>query len=226
MQTDRFRRPDDPALAIFIQRTPDGSHTGILFRMNGVLIIQDLRWHEMFRSELCRHMPHFVMLGLEPEEEHNIRAMCRLIHERQNSRDPSREYRIPYAFRHGNNNRCNRNTGELMLVDGIGLTCSTFVLTIFQSVEVPLVNFDGWQHRADDEARHRALIDRMRTGFPQHGIPPASPEHVARVEGESPCIRVRPEEVAATGMFNDIPVTFEQLAPAGAWILAQIAPAA
>jgi hypothetical protein len=38
--------------------------------------------------------------------------------------------------------------------------------------------------------------------------------------------RIRPEEVAATGMFNDLPVTFEQLAPAGAWILSQIPAAA
>ena len=37
-------------------------------------------------------------------------------------------------------------------------------------------------------------------------------------------MRVRPEEVAATGMFNDFPATFEQLAPAGAWIISQIPP--
>jgi len=38
-------------------------------------------------------------------------------------------------------------------------------------------------------------------------------------------MRVRPEEVAATGMMNDHPATFEQLVPAGAWILFQIPPA-
>jgi hypothetical protein len=64
MQTDRFRRPSDPSLAIFIIRTEDGSHTGILFRFNGVLIIQDQLWHERFRSSLCRELPHFVMVML------------------------------------------------------------------------------------------------------------------------------------------------------------------
>jgi hypothetical protein len=121
MQTDRFRRPNDPPLAIFIMRTEDGTHTGILHRTGTVLIIQDVLWHEMFRRRPCNQIPYFVMLALEPEEEHDVRLMCRLIHERHNSRGPSsKEYRIPYAFRHGNNNRFNRSTGELMLLDGSG----------------------------------------------------------------------------------------------------------
>ncbi len=43
MQIDRFRRPNDPALGIFIMRTEDDTHTGILHRMRGVLIIQDVQ---------------------------------------------------------------------------------------------------------------------------------------------------------------------------------------
>src|SRR5437879_5070363 len=102
MHKDRFRRPTEPALAIFIKRTEDGSHTGILFRMSGVLVIQDLLWHEMFRSSLCNEIPHFVMLSLEPEEEHDVRAMCQVIHMRHNSVIPDSAYRIPYGFRHSN----------------------------------------------------------------------------------------------------------------------------
>jgi hypothetical protein len=144
--------------------------------------------------------------------------MCRLIHDRRHG---SAEHRIPYAFRHGNNARFNQ-AGELMLADGLGLTCSTFVLTLFQSVGVPLVNFEGWQRREDDDARHEALLDMMRCGIPASRIDPAPPEHVERVRAELPCIRVRPEEAAATGLFNDLPAVFDQLAPAGAWVLAQL----
>ncbi len=226
MQTDRFRRPDDPNLAIFIMRTDDGTHTGILHRMRGVLIIQDVLWHEMFRSELCRRLPCFVVLALEAEEEHDVRGMCRLIHDRHNSGAQSTAYRIPYAFRHGHNDRFNAANGELMLSDGLGLTCSTFVLTAFESAGVSLVNFDGWQERAEDNARHNALLEKMRNGIPEHGIPPAQPEHVERLRKELPCIRVRPEEAAATGLYNDLPINFEQLASAGAWILAQLPPPA
>jgi hypothetical protein len=100
------------------------------------------------------------------------------------------------------------------------------VLTVFQSVEAPLVNFDTWQERPEDVVRHEALLKQMREGIPKYSIPPAPPEHVALVKEEVACMRVRPEEVAATGLYNDLPATFEQLAPGGAWILAQIPAAA
>ena len=135
MQTNRFRRPSDPSLdlslAIFIRRTEDGSHTGLLFRFNGSLIIQDQLWHERFRSSLCRNRPHFVMLMLEPEQEHDVRMMCNTIHERESSRDPTKKYKIPYAFRYTNKAHINKGTGEVLLEDGTGMSCSTYVLAIF-----------------------------------------------------------------------------------------------
>jgi len=215
MQTDRFRRPDDPALAIFIMRTGEGTHTGILFRFNGVLIIQDLLWHERLRSSSCRELPHFVMLGLEPEQEHDVRMMCQLIHERQNSGDPLKEYQIPYSFRYTNKAHINRATGEVYLVDGLGMSCSTFVLAVFQSVGITLVNIDTWQTRPEDVTRHEGLVEKMRREIPGFS-PPVPAEHIALVEREKNCMRVRPEEVAATGVYNDHPATYEQLAPAGA----------
>lgn len=223
MQTDRFRRPTDPALAIFIMRTGDGSHTGILFRMNGVLIIQDPLWHERFRSSPCDDIPHFVMLRLEPEEEHDVRVMCQVIHARRNNRILDSAYCIPYAFRQSNKNIINRATGEVELVDGVGMSCSTFVLAVFQSVGIPLVNIDTWQTREGDLARHEALLQKMRDGIPGFA-PPAPSDHITLVEKEKHCMRVRPEEVAATGMYNGLPATFEQLVPAGEWILSQLLP--
>jgi hypothetical protein len=216
MHTDRFCPPSDPSLAVFIRR----SGTGILYRMRGSLFIQDMQWHERFRNAPCSRKPHFIEFALEEEVENDVRAICRLIHDRHLGRNASEEYRIPYAFRHGGNTRFNR-AGELMLSDGLGLTCSTFVMTVFQSVEFPLVNFEGWQRRADDDARHEQLLEMMRCGIPESQIAPAPPEHVARVKAELPCTRVRPEEAAATALLNDLPAVFEQLAPAGAWVLAQ-----
>jgi hypothetical protein len=67
--------------------------------------------------------------------------------------------------------------------------------------------------------------EKMRQEIPRFS-PPVPAEHIHLVEQEVNCMRVRPEEVAATGMFNDLPVTFEQLAPAGACIISQITPAA
>src|SRR5437660_11978427 len=101
------------------------------------------------------------------------------------------------------------------------MTCSTFVLAVFQSVEITLINMDTWEGRVDDITRHESLLQKMRSGIPGFA-PPAPPAHIALVAQEVNCMRVRPEEVAATGMFNDLPATFKQVEPAGAWILSQI----
>lgn len=219
MHVERFHLPHDPVpvLALFIMPTNGGTHTGILHRIKGDLFIQDMLWHERFRSRPCREHYNFVVPALEDEEINDVTGMCRLIHLRHNSADPTQKYKIPYAFRYGNNVRLNPQTAELMLGDGLGLTCSTFVLTVFESVNIPLVDFNGWQVRPDDNQRHNSLLVRMK-----NDIPPAHPDHVARVQAELPCIRVRPEEVAATGLFDDLPVEFTELEPAGHWILKRL----
>jgi hypothetical protein len=222
MRVDRFHDPA-PQLAIFIMRTENGTHTGILYRSSGVLFIMDLQWHEMLRCEPCHKPHHFVVPVLEEEEIDGIVGMCRLIHRRHNV---EQRYRIPYAFQPGNNTRFNLQTGELMLGDGLGLSCSTFVLAVFESVGVSLVDFNGWPQRSGDNERHEILLKDMRSGIPKHSIPPAAPEHVAKVEASLPCIRVRPEEVAAAGLFDDLPVPHAQLEPAGRWILERLREAA
>jgi hypothetical protein len=148
--------------------------------------------------------------------------MCRLIHKRYDSTSPNPNSNLPYAFRLGTNTRFNRQNGELMLGDGLGLTCSTFVLSVFESVGVPMVVFDGWPIRPEDDQRHETLLEMMRNGIPQYQVPPADPQHVDRVAAQLPCIRIRPEEVAATAMFDQLPATFAQLEPAGRWVLSRL----
>ena len=111
-----------------------------------------------------------------------------------------------------------------MLLDGLGLTCSTFVLTVFESVYLPLIDFDTWENRADDNERHDRLLEKMRDGIPAHGIPPAEPQHVSAVAADLPCIRVRPEEVAAAGMSDSRRAAFLQAERGGRWILEILTP--
>lgn len=217
MRAERFHPPGDtvPALALFIMKISDGTHTGILHRIQNTVFIQDMLWHEQLRSEPCVQDHYFVTPELEEEEINDVTGICRLIHTRHNSVE---QYRIPYALRYHGTERFNA-VGELMLSDGLGLTCSTFVLTVFESAKVPLIGLETWELRVDDEQRHNSLLEWMRNGI--GNAPPAKSEHVTRVQEELPCIRVRPEEVAASGMF-DLPATFAQLEPAGQWVLQRL----
>ena len=222
MHTDRFQGPGfSPSLAIFAMRTEDGTHTGLLFSVEGVPCIQDLMWHKRFRSSKCRDPLCFVVPLLEDEEVNDVTGVCRLIHKRHNSGKFEQRYFPPYAFRPGSA-RIDKDTGEIDLGDGLGLTCSTFVLKVFEAAYVPLLDLTGWPERPDDNVRHEKLLKTMEDGIPGFS-PPAEPEHIAALRAQLPCIRVRPEEVAACGMLDNNPLpTFPLVEPVGQWLLSQL----
>src|SRR5437870_1694103 len=141
-----------PALAIFIMRTYGGTHTGLLHRNRG-----DLCWHERLRRSLCRSDCACVIPDLEPEEVNDVTGMCRLIDRRHRVRDGGGPLVIPSALRY-NNTRFSAVTGELMLGDGVGLSCSTFVMTVFESAKVSLVDLSGWPVRPEDMAQQERLL--------------------------------------------------------------------
>lgn len=207
-----------PALAVFVMRTNGGTHTGILHRNRGVLWVLDLLWHERLRSSPCRDDYACVVPDLEPEEMNDVTGMCRLIDRRHQERAAMGGFLVPYAFRHNHNTKFSAVTGELMLGDGVGLSCSTFVLTVFESSKVPLVDLTGWPARSEDQAQQARLLRMMQAGIPRFA-PPASPEHIDRVRSDLPCVRVRPEEVAASAMAVRLPANFERAEKGGRWIM-------
>ena len=220
MNTSRFHGTSKnvPILAVFIMIHPEGTHTGIIHRNRGTLFTLDLMWHELLRSDVLDKDYPCVVPELEPEEENDVTGMCRLIAARTRVPNPQK---IPYALGPPHNSRFNRD-GELILGDGIGLTCSTFVLTVFESAAVPLADLTGWVARADDNERHQQLIQKMTEGIPGFA-PPADPTHIQRVRASLPCIRVRPEEVAGAAMATDIPADIVTAEAAGIRILELIA---
>jgi hypothetical protein len=201
-------------LAILVMRTHDGLHTGILHRNRGHLYVLDQVWHKMLRSELIDRDYPCVIPSMEPEEINDLTAIYRLIHTRKLQRGSWQE--LPYAFRYPTGTGVNKY-GEVILGEGVGLTCATLVVAVFEAARVPFVDLTGWVERPDDEPRFRKLLDLMRDGIPGFA-PPAEPEHIARVEAELPCIRFRPEEAAAAGMTDRRPVTFDQAERGGCWI--------
>jgi hypothetical protein len=209
-----FSALDVPELAILVLRTGDGLHTGILHRDRGRLYVLDQIWHGMLRSELIDRDYPGVIPGLEPEEINDVTATCRLIHKRRVRRGIWQD--LPYAFRYSTGAGVNKD-GEVILGTGLGLTCATLVMAVFDAARVPFVDLSDWVERPDDGPRCRKLLQLMTDGIPGFA-PPAEPEHVAEVEAELPCIRFRPEEAAAVGMADRRPASFDQVERAGRWI--------
>jgi hypothetical protein len=106
--------------------------------------------------------------------------------------------------------------GVIDLRTSLGLTCSSFVLVLFQAARVPLLDARSWDsdrsppHVAADEAAQRTIVEALRRQDPA----PAS-----RVERDVGCTRVRAEEVAAASTFALRPASFREVEPVGREVL-------
>ncbi len=220
MRVDHLRHTssDVAELAILIMLTPGGTHIGLLYRSGGRLFVLDQMWHEQFRVAVCDREYACVVPCFLREELNDAAEMCELFVKRLfRAGTPQR---VPLGFSQPSNPQIGID-GEIIWGGGAGLTCSTFVLAVFDAARIPYIDISGWVRRDDDDERHNRLLEQMIEGIPGR-IPPADPAHVSKVRSELPCIRVRPEETAAAGLFEDRPARFAQVEPAGQWILEQL----
>lgn len=109
-------------------------------------------------------------------------------------------------------------TGNILtFAHGHGLNCSNFVIIVFQSTGIALVDLDGWELRDDDSDRQRELFDMLCA------TPNVSSEHLSKVVQEVGKVpRVRPEEVAGACLVDELPAYYLQCKPNGEAILSLI----
>lgn len=93
-------------------------------------------------------------------------------------------------------NRCELITGE----PSAGLSCSTFVVALFSSINRPLVKVRTWKHRPSDLARHLSLIQMLQ----DNGQEVRAAQLASRVGR----IRISPCEVAGAATEEKIPASF------------------
>jgi hypothetical protein len=188
-------------VAVAICRTGHGNtHTGVVYRdFDGRLLLFHQAWQHETRNEpldgartdlggsfLC------VSPDIDRDRARNLAALCELI---AATGEP-----IAYALRDDPEALFDEHTGRLTLPNGKGLSCSTFVLALFRSARLPLVDTTDWPtDRPGDRAFQELLVHILEhTG--------ASPDHVAAVRTEIGCARIRPEEVAGAALFSALPV--------------------
>jgi hypothetical protein len=107
------------------------------------------------------------------------------------------------------NNSTFDNEGNLKLQEGdFGLTCSTFILSIFESVNIPLIEFNSWEQRKEDILWHEMVLDFFVT---KNQLNPEkySKELVEHFKNNAGCFRYRPEDVAVATSNNFFPSNFD-----------------
>lgn len=179
------------------------NHIGIIYRTaNKSLNILHLAFHCDLRNEHVSSKYFWIIPKLDPIEIFHqakakvIKTKCRLIWERFQS---NISYGIEYGLRFDDELNLKGNSA--------GFTCATFVLAVFDTCGVRLLDENTWKFRNEDLDWQKKIVDILCQEK-------ASKKHIAKVQNEIGCARFRPEEVAVSSFF-DLPAKFEEIEPAG-----------
>lgn len=196
-------------VAVAIRRQSSGNtHTGILCRHeDGQLILVHLQWDYDLAYEVFDGTYSWVVPSLLTEEQNDIRGVCRAIARCMPH--------IHYSFKFDTEAKLDPDTAALISEAApFGLTCSTFVMAVFKSAELQLIQAAGWPERVEDERWYQRLVKHM-------GNTGVDPEHIAKVEKDVKVIRVRPEETAGACLESYRQVEFARASQNGLSVMEQ-----
>jgi hypothetical protein len=131
------------AIAVY----PQGVHLGMLHKdpNNSKILIAHLCNHKVLVNGPADYtkFPLWIVPNIDSDESEQVAARCRRVGRTSLGRG------FPYA----NSNPKDFFDSRLEFVYGsgrLGLTCASFVLAVFGSCGIHLVNYDSWQIRAGD----------------------------------------------------------------------------
>lgn len=185
-------------IAIGICDTGPNFHTGIVHRdPDGAVWFLEQAFHILTRNNPAqatslRYGGRFlyVVPDLEEDRAKNFAALCRLVAKCLVDNSIGG---YAYALRYDEATRFDSFTGELAMPNGIGLSCSTFVIAMFRSARIRFIDFDGWPVRSGDIVAQKRLVELLER---HRDRGQASADHVEKVRNEIGCVRARPEEIA------------------------------
>jgi hypothetical protein len=158
--------------------------------------------HKLMNEPANRYHLHFIP-RINPKRFPQVAALCRRVWKKHKIGG------IPYAF--SSPESCfNLVTGEYELSPmRYGLTCASFVLGIFDTTGLKLLDYDSWPVGREGDAEFQlkmiAYLEKWN----------ASPEHINAVRKETGSVRFRPEEVAGASQTVPMPVKFANASLAG-----------
>jgi hypothetical protein len=209
---------DPPIVAVAIQFVEGGTtHVGMIYQQEdgtSVLKYIHLAFHCKFENTEIDESCIFLVPNLSVVDLEIIAMRCRSIVRNKPN--------IMYGFKY--NCKCKfDNNGYLYPSNGNGLNCSTFVLAIFNSVRVKLVNEPTWIHRSDDTARFSQLFGILKAHIEErYGNNMSHITHVGKIASDIKSLRIRPEETAGACMADKYPATYTQCEPNGKIVLKEL----
>lgn len=191
-------KPFPEASGVWLAIKADGTHVGIAFLIAGnapmflhLAFHHDLRCEVADRDAFKLRYALLTLAGFSAAEQLEMAVWFEALG-REN------EDLVPYGLIFSGGGYFDKASKEFVRSDtGVGLTCATFVMTLFSDFGFPIVDWATWPVRPDDAGFQQNIVDALQqqvdAGF-------ASQEHVdAQMAAIGTAARYRPVEVVASG---------------------------
>lgn len=184
-------------------------HCGVVYQYEGApsACLLHLAFHARLRLDCPPTSGGFLWVA-PPIDELRVDAvavLCERIWKRRQS--------IPYGVLYDGGQFTRDGVLELGAA-AHGLTCATFVMHVFRSAGIELLEWAAWPIRTTDAEWHQQIVSELenfRIRFPDE----ISEEHIKNVRGELGCARFRPEEVTGACSSTQFPASFDFTVAAG-----------
>lgn len=193
---DEIPHSDDCLLGVVIginRKWNKQRHCGIVFNLHNELRILHLATHNKVQCD--RDFGTFLC-WIKPEMHPALQeAFCAYLEIVGESVDGGKN-EIPYGFLYDEYAHIEPDGTLILGGKECGLTCATYVLTLFASKGFRLVDLDSWTSREEDKPWFIQIIKLFFEHF--LGNQRMSHSHFKRLLSEIGCPRYRPEEIAVS----------------------------
>ena len=190
-------------------------HCGIAFNLDGAAQTLHLATHNTV--ECVQGIPGFLCWVKPEMHATQQEAFCGYL-EVLGEAVKSGKKDIPYGFLYDEYARITPDGTLILEGNECGLTCATFVLTLFNSIGVQLVDLETWPPREEDRPWFIQIINMFIKHFLSSNK--MSYKHFNRLLCEIGCPRYRPEEIAvSSAIYNQRAASTEEIRKAGSELL-------
>lgn len=200
-------------VVLSLDRHHNQFHCGISFDLNKSVNIIHLEGHERLKyTTTWEDFKCYVKPNMHPFRQEAFIALCHVIKDRILQGDT----KIPYGFIYDEYASYDQD-GTLHLAEHeTGLTCATYVMTVFHSAGIDLIDIPSWTVRPDDSNWQGSIKHwHFRNKHDVH----ISKEQLAHLKYETGCPRFRPEEVAvSSALYTNAAASTTDIRAAGAML--------
>ena len=208
-------------LGVFVSGTDKQRHAGFIFDDDAGPEVLHLAWHfnlmrgtpeEYIRTRGLGPFSSYLCEGFLDSQVDEVISFLDTIWQRNRNV-------IPYGISSDGIESFFETDGSVAnLGQGAGLTCASFLMSVFFKLGHKILDPDDWQRRESDHDWHDSVLTNLEESV--HLQPQAAVHAAAQRQYVGKAYRFRPEEVVGcAAIFEDDPASFEQAVNVGGLVL-------